>query len=113
MSVYWPCACLSHRGPIPFLAVCYGIEYACQQVNSGVSAIFGPQNPLLGSHIQSLCDALDIPHIEARLDVESEEKEFSINLYPSPWLLGRAIRDLTKYLNWTKVAIIYEDDTGK
>ncbi|CAL1283893.1 unnamed protein product [Larinioides sclopetarius] len=90
----------------------HAAKKACQQVNSGVSAIFGPQNPLLGSHIQSLCDALDIPHIEARLDVESEEKEFSINLYPSPWLLGRAIRDLTKYLNWTKVAIIYEDDTA-
>ncbi|GFT22190.1 transposable element Tcb2 transposase [Trichonephila clavipes] len=86
---------------------------SCQQVNSGVSAIFGPQNPLLGSHIQSLCDALDIPHIEARLDVESEVKEFSINLYPSPWLLGKAIRDLTKYLNWTKVAIIYEDDSDE
>ncbi|XP_035214146.1 glutamate receptor ionotropic, kainate 2-like isoform X1 [Stegodyphus dumicola] len=90
----------------------HAAKKACQQVNSGVSAIFGPQNPLLGSHIQSLCDALDIPHIEARLDVESEEKEFSINLYPSPWLLGKAIRDLTKYLNWTKVAIIYEDDSA-
>ncbi|KAF8792744.1 Glutamate receptor ionotropic like protein [Argiope bruennichi] len=90
----------------------HAAKKACQQVNSGVSAIFGPQNPLLGSHIQSLCDALDIPHIEARLDVESEEKEFSINLYPSPWMLGRAIRDLTKYLNWTKVAIIYEDDAA-
>ncbi|GIY82181.1 ANF_receptor domain-containing protein [Caerostris darwini] len=86
---------------------------ACQQVNSGVSAIFGPQNPLLGGHVQSLCDALDIPHIEARLDVESEVKEFSINLHPSPWLLGKAVRDLTKYLNWTKVAIIYEEDAGE
>ncbi|XP_071037367.1 glutamate receptor ionotropic, kainate 2-like isoform X5 [Parasteatoda tepidariorum] len=90
----------------------HAAKKACQQVNSGVSAIFGPQNALMGSHIQSLCDALDIPHIEARLDVEPEVKEFSINLFPSPWLLGRALRDLTKYLNWTKVAIIYEDDNA-
>lgn len=29
-------------------------------------ALFGPSDLLLGSHIQSLCDALDIPHLEAR-----------------------------------------------
>lgn len=83
---------------------------ACTQLNSGISAIFGPQDPLLGSHIQSLCDALDIPHVEARLDLETELKEFSINLYPSATLIGQALRDLIVYLNWTKIAVIYEDD---
>ncbi|XP_067125926.1 glutamate receptor ionotropic, kainate 2 isoform X5 [Centruroides vittatus] len=83
---------------------------ACMQVSSGVSAIFGPQDPLLGSHIQSLCDALDIPHVECRLDMEPEIKEFSINLHPSPRILGNSIRDLIRYLNWTKVAVIYEED---
>ncbi|XP_023214271.1 glutamate receptor ionotropic, kainate 1-like, partial [Centruroides sculpturatus] len=82
----------------------------CMQVSSGVSAIFGPQDPLLGSHIQSLCDALDIPHVECRLDMEPEIKEFSINLHPSPRILGNSIRDLIRYLNWTKVAVIYEED---
>lgn len=75
-----------------------------------MSAIFGPQDYLLGSHIQSLCDALDIPHIEARIDLEQDVKEFSINLYPSPTIIGNALRDLIKYLNWTKIAVIYEDD---
>jgi len=83
---------------------------ACHQVGGGVSAIFGPQDSLLGSHIQSLCDALDIPHIEARIDLEPEIKEFSINLYPSPTIIGNALRELINYLNWTKIAVIYEDD---
>ncbi|GBM97355.1 Glutamate receptor ionotropic, kainate 1 [Araneus ventricosus] len=83
---------------------------ACLQVSSGVNAIFGPQDSLLGSHVQSLCDALDIPHIESRVDMEPEMKEFSINLHPSPRIVGSAIRDLIHYLNWTKVAIIYEED---
>ena len=82
-------------------------------MSNGVSAIFGPQDPLLGGHIQSLCDALDIPHIEARLDLETEMKEFSINLYPSPHIIGKALRDLVIYLNWTKIAVIYEDDVGR
>lgn len=85
---------------------------ACQQVQFGVQAIFGPSDPLLGSHIQSICDALDIPHLEARLDLEPEYKEFSINLYPSRELLNQAFHDLMLFLNWTKVAIIYEEDYG-
>lgn len=86
---------------------------ACLQVSAGVNAIFGPQDPLLGSHVQSLCDALDIPHIESRVDMEPEMKEFSINLHPSPRIMGSATRDLIHYLNWTKVAIIYEEDMCK
>lgn len=88
-------------------------QIACLQMNRGVSAIFGPQDPILGAHIQSLCDALDMPHIEARLDLETELKEFSINLYPSPMIIGKALRDLIVYLNWTKIAVIYEDDICK
>lgn len=77
------------------------------------SAIFGPQDTLLGNHIQSLCDALEIPHLEARLDLEPQVKEVSINLYPNAKLIGQAIRDLINYLNWTQVAVIYEDDICK
>lgn len=86
---------------------------ACLQVGSGVSAIFGPSDSLLGSHIQSVCDALDIPHLEARLELEQQEREVSINLYPPPSLIGDALRDLIRYLNWTRVAVIYEDDMCK
>ena len=38
----------------------------CGQIEHGMLALFGPSDLLLGSHIQSLCDALDIPHLEAR-----------------------------------------------
>ncbi|XP_025261834.1 glutamate receptor ionotropic, kainate 2 isoform X2 [Camponotus floridanus] len=85
---------------------------ACQQVKYGVQAVFGPSDPILGQHIHSICDALDIPHLEARLDLDAEAKEFSINLYPAQSLLNIAYQDVMKFLNWTKVAIIYEDDYG-
>ncbi|XP_050461839.1 glutamate receptor ionotropic, kainate 2-like isoform X6 [Cataglyphis hispanica] len=85
---------------------------ACQQVKYGVQAIFGPSDPILGQHIHSICDALDIPHLEARLDLDAEAKEFSINLYPAQNLLNIAYQDVMEFLNWTKVAIIYEDDYG-
>ncbi|KMQ91108.1 glutamate ionotropic kainate 2 [Lasius niger] len=85
----------------------------CQQVKYGVQAVFGPSDPILGQHIHSICDALDIPHLEARLDLDAEAKEFSINLYPAQSLLNIAYQDVMEFLNWTKVAIIYEDDYGE
>lgn len=76
-------------------------------------AIFGPQDPLLGIHVQSLCDAVDVPHIESRqqhLGEASLTKEFSINLHPGSEEVSNSLRALISYLNWTKVAVIYEDD---
>ncbi|XP_050735260.1 glutamate receptor ionotropic, kainate 2-like isoform X7 [Eriocheir sinensis] len=109
---------------LPNTTLVYDIQYvprddsfhaskkACEQIYFGVQAVFGPSDPLLGSHIQSICDALDIPHLEARLDLEPEFKEFSINLHPSHEVLNRAFQDVMTFLNWTEVAIIYEEDLG-
>ncbi|KAJ9579736.1 hypothetical protein L9F63_004662, partial [Diploptera punctata] len=78
----------------------------------GIQAIFGPSDPLLGAHIQSICEALDIPHVEARIDFEPAFKEFSINLHPSQEHMNHAFKDVMTFLNWTKVAIVYEEDYG-
>lgn len=42
----------------------------CELVEGGVQAIFGPSDPVLGLHIHSICDALDIPHLETRPDLD-------------------------------------------
>ncbi|XP_030751457.1 glutamate receptor ionotropic, kainate 2-like isoform X6 [Sitophilus oryzae] len=109
---------------LPRTSLVYDIQYvpaddsfhaskkACRQVQNGVYAVFGPSDPLLGSHIHSICDALDIPHLETRIDLETDVKEFSINLYPAQNLLNSAFEDVMSFLNWTKVAIIYEEDYG-
>ncbi|KAM7341355.1 glutamate receptor ionotropic, kainate 2-like isoform 2-T2 [Cochliomyia hominivorax] len=107
---------------LPDTQIVYDIEYiprddtfrstkkVCRQLESGVQAIFGPTDPLLATHIQSICESFDIPHIETRIDLEPNVKEFSINMYPSQHSLNLAYRDLMFYLNWTKVAIVYEED---
>lgn len=84
----------------------------------GIQALFGPTDRVIGSHIHSICDALDIPYLESRLDLNNYSnnnnnqllKEFSINLHPAQELINQALTDVIKYLNWTKLAIIYEDD---
>ncbi|CAB3388675.1 Hypothetical predicted protein [Cloeon dipterum] len=60
-----------------------GRAVACKQMEQGIQAIFGPSDPVLGAHIQSICEALDVPHLETRVDFEPSFKEFSINLHPS------------------------------
>lgn len=85
----------------------------CRQMESGVQAVFGPSEPVLGAHIQSICEALDVPHIESRIDLEPLSKELSINLHPSQEYMNKAYRDIMTFLNWTKVAIIYEEDYGR
>ncbi|XP_024084773.1 glutamate receptor ionotropic, kainate 2-like [Cimex lectularius] len=85
---------------------------ACQQVGEGVQAVFGPSHPVLGAHVHSICDALDLPHIEARVDLEPATRELSINLHPAQSLLNAAYQDVMAYLNWTRVAILYEEDYG-
>ncbi|KAG5677547.1 hypothetical protein PVAND_007299 [Polypedilum vanderplanki] len=112
------------RNILPKTTIVYDIQYVpdstdsfrtskkvCKSIENGVTAIFGPPSDslsLLGPHIQSICEALDIPHIETRFDIDHGAKEFSINLYPHQKKLNEAILDTVKYLNWTRYAIIYE-----
>ncbi|XP_045462402.1 glutamate receptor ionotropic, kainate 2-like isoform X6 [Harmonia axyridis] len=109
---------------LPRTSLVYDIQYvpkddsfhaskrACKLVDFGVQAVFGPSDPVLGAHIHAICDALDIPHLEARPDLESEFREFAINLYPAQHLLNAAFQDVMEFLNWTRVAIVYEGDYG-
>ncbi|XP_039967635.1 glutamate receptor ionotropic, kainate 1-like [Bactrocera tryoni] len=102
----------------------YDIEYAarddsfrttkkiCRQLESGVHVIFGPSDALLSDHVQSICTSFGIPHIESRIDLDENTKELSINLYPSQRLMNLAHRDLMIFLNWTKTAVLYEDNLG-
>jgi len=82
-------------------------------VEHGAQAIFGPSDPHLGAHVQSICDALEIPHLEARIDMDNEYKPFSVNVYPPIDMINQAFIDVMFFFNWTKVAIIYEEDQGE
>ncbi|XP_065350070.1 glutamate receptor ionotropic, kainate 2 isoform X4 [Cloeon dipterum] len=109
---------------LPNTTLVYDIQYvpkddsfrtskkACKQMEQGIQAIFGPSDPVLGAHIQSICEALDVPHLETRVDFEPSFKEFSINLHPSQEHMNQAFQDVMAFLNWTRVAVVYEEDYG-
>ncbi|XP_011690717.1 PREDICTED: glutamate receptor ionotropic, kainate 2-like isoform X2 [Wasmannia auropunctata] len=86
-------------------------KIACELVNNGVTGLFGPQDKTTASHIQSMCDILDIPHIAARWDSEPKRGNV-INLYPHPDALSMVFQDLIIEYKWKEYAILYDNVDG-
>ena len=38
----------------------------CKALDGGVMALFGPRSGTTSAHVQSICDSLEIPHVETR-----------------------------------------------
>lgn len=81
----------------------------CNLIEGGVQAIFSSSDSVLATHINSICDDLDIPDI----GIGRSNQDFSINVHPSQQDVNRAFIDVIKYLNWTKFGILYEKDYGR
>lgn len=84
-------------------------DRVCKLLLSGVVAIFGPSNGKSIQHVQSICDTLEIPHIEMHADFAPKRQDLTVNLYPPAQLLTAAYIELFNAWNWTSFAIVYED----
>ena len=67
----------------------YLCSSVCHLLRSGVAALFGPQSGTTSSHVQSICDAMEIPHIETRWDYRLKRDDYSVNLYPHPTAISK------------------------
>ncbi|NWW72194.1 GRIK1 protein, partial [Climacteris rufus] len=87
---------------------------ACDQLALGVAALFGPAHSASVSAVQSICNALEVPHIQTHWKHPSVDNKdaFYINLYPDYAAISRAVLDLVLYYNWKVVTVVYEDSTG-
>ena len=47
----------------------------------GVAAIFGPQTKGSAGHVQSMCDAMEIPHISTIMELDQDRLK-GINMHP-------------------------------
>ncbi|GLG96199.1 Ionotropic receptor 25a, partial [Gryllus bimaculatus] len=78
----------------------------------GVAAIFGPQSAQTASHVQSICDNMEIPHLETRWDYRLRRESCLVNLYPHPTTLSKAYVDLVRAWGWRSFTIVYESNEG-
>nr|XP_032516825.1 glutamate receptor ionotropic, kainate 2 isoform X3 [Danaus plexippus plexippus] len=84
----------------------------CHLLRSGVAAIFGPQSAPAAAHIQSICDTMELPHLETRWDYRTRRESCLVNLYPHPAALSRAYVDLVRAWGWKSFTIVYENSDG-
>lgn len=87
----------------------------CDQLALGVVAVFGPSHSSSVSAVQSICNALEVPHIQTRWKHPSVDNKdtFFINLYPEYTAIARAILDVVTFFKWKKLTVVYEDSTGR
>lgn len=65
---------------------CYPV---CRLVSLGIAGIFGPPSSETTDHVQSVCDTMEIPHIELRWDFRQRRGSCLVNLYPHPFVLSK------------------------
>uniref|UniRef100_A0A9J8B572 Glutamate receptor n=1 Tax=Cyprinus carpio carpio TaxID=630221 RepID=A0A9J8B572_CYPCA len=87
---------------------------ACDQLSLGVAAIFGPSHSSSANAVQSICNALGVPHIQTKWkhQVSDNCDSFYVSLYPDFSSLSRAILDLVHFFKWKTVTVVYDDSTG-
>ncbi|KAG7254732.1 hypothetical protein CRUP_007835, partial [Coryphaenoides rupestris] len=99
------------------------LTYDIQRINiydsfeasrKGVVAIFGPSHSASSNAVQSICNALEVPHIQVRWKHHPMDNRdtFYTNLYPDYFSLSYAILDLVQYLKWKTATVVYDDSTG-
>ncbi len=88
------------------------IHTACDLLQTGVWAVFGPSAEPAQSQVQSLCDTKEIPHVSTSAR-SSNNALFSINLHPSPLNVGSAIAATIRYYRWSSFVLLYEHSYGE
>ncbi|XP_019727175.1 glutamate receptor ionotropic, kainate 2-like isoform X3 [Hippocampus comes] len=87
---------------------------ACDQLSLGVAAIFGPSHSSSANAVQSICNALGVPHVQTKWkhQVSDNRDSYYVSLYPDFSSLSRAILDLVHFFKWRTVTVVYDDSTG-
>uniref|UniRef100_A0A8D3C0G5 Glutamate receptor n=1 Tax=Scophthalmus maximus TaxID=52904 RepID=A0A8D3C0G5_SCOMX len=87
---------------------------ACDQLSLGVAAIFGPSHSSSANAVQSICNALGVPHVQTKWkhQVSDNRDSYFVSLYPDFSSLSRAILDLVHFFKWRTVTVVYDDSTG-
>lgn len=97
-------------------------------ISGGISALFASGVDVsLESHLKSLAFSLDLPLFlptssfyeqgDSWSNSPTPEQDFQFNgfpvkLSPSKSILSMALRDAVLFLNWTRVALLYEESEG-
>ncbi|XP_015522024.2 glutamate receptor ionotropic, kainate 2 [Neodiprion lecontei] len=83
-------------------------QCVCGLADDGVVAIFGPGHKITARQVQSMCDTMEIPHIEARWDSRQIRGNGLLNMYPYSYTLSKIYLQLAEDFEWKTFTILYE-----
>nr|XP_022293322.1 uncharacterized protein LOC111103957 [Crassostrea virginica] len=92
----------------------------CRVISFGSKVIFGTQSQSSSEYVTSLCNQLSIPNLQIHWDSRKtvtqtnrpDRDHMTLNLHPDHTTLSAAQRDLIKFWEWKKFAVLYEDNNG-
>ncbi|XP_071506809.1 glutamate receptor ionotropic, kainate 2-like [Diadema antillarum] len=85
----------------------------CNMLRLGVATVFGPITSQDSTAVRSVCDSMDVPHIQTHWDYRKlEPGQNTINMYPSNEIISKALSDLVLQFKWKDISIIYDDEEG-
>lgn len=56
----------------------------CHLMKTGVAAIFGPQSPHTASHVQSICDTMEVSSFAGKLELMKRIAQRTLDIEPCP-----------------------------
>ncbi|XP_076230629.1 glutamate receptor ionotropic, kainate 2 isoform X2 [Nomia melanderi] len=94
---------------------------ACELIEEGVAAIFGPSSPHTQGIVASTAARFDVPHIdyfwrqneELPADQDTDNPApMTINVYPDSEIVGKMLADVVGSMKWGTFAAIYQTNEG-
>ncbi|KAK1127273.1 hypothetical protein K0M31_003817 [Melipona bicolor] len=92
---------------------------ACELLEEGVTAIFGPSSPYTYGIVASIAARFDVPHVDYvwRQNEEPQDGEepknpmpMTINVFPDGDMVSKAIADVVESMKWNTFAAVYENN---
>ncbi|XP_077295114.1 glutamate receptor ionotropic, kainate 2-like isoform X1 [Arctopsyche grandis] len=91
-------------------------KIACEMTSEGVAAIFGPQSVETKGIVESICEAMEIPHIQntwiPNPPPVDRLPKMAVKFYPNQQNLSSALAALVTDYDWKTYTVLYEDDYG-
>ncbi|XP_046399579.1 glutamate receptor ionotropic, kainate 2-like [Ischnura elegans] len=87
-------------------------DKVCNLLGMKVIGIFGPSSEFTSEDVESICDTMEIPHVETRWDLYQRRGTMLLNLLPYPPAMAKVYVDLVKAWKWKQFTVIYENDDG-
>ncbi|VVC31583.1 Ionotropic glutamate receptor, L-glutamate and glycine-binding domain,Receptor, ligand binding [Cinara cedri] len=81
----------------------------CENMQSGIGAIFGPSHLESSNIVQSLCETVEVPRIETSWEnTPIENYNYYFNPYPEPTILAKGYTAIVHDMDWKSFTLLYQ-----